>query len=89
MKPKFWTSYFKILVEPHYEGNDDEFAKYCQTPRKHRFQQFAVLNIKVAPNPILAQNMANLHNTVTGLLFTVFRWSICAYYVNNNLEFLL
>ena len=33
--------------------------------------------------------MTNLHNTVTGLLFTVFRWSIRAYYVNNNLEFLL
>ena len=155
MNPIFWNFYFKILVEPDYEGNDDqfakycqtpqnnrfqevfccwssvrhfgaltvkfapnpivaknmanflkhchrpfihcfplvylcEFAKYCQTPRKHRFQQFAVLNIKVEPNLILAQNMANLHNTVTGVLFTVLCCSICAYYyVNNNLEFLL
>ena len=30
--------------------------------------------------------MANLQNTVTGLLFTVFRWSICAYHVSSILE---
>ena len=38
IKRTFWNSYFKILVEPHYEGNDDQFAKYCQTLRNHRFQ---------------------------------------------------
>ena len=32
-------SYFKILVESHYERNDDQFAKYCQTPRNYRFQE--------------------------------------------------
>ena len=39
--------------------------------------------MKFAPNPILAKNMANFQNTVTGLLFTVFRWSICAYHVSS------
>jgi len=38
-KPTFWNSYFKILVEAHYEENDDWFPKYCQTPRNHRFQE--------------------------------------------------
>ena len=33
INPIFWNSYFEILVEPHYEGNDDQFAKHCQTPR--------------------------------------------------------
>ena len=43
--------------------------------------------MKFAPNRILAQNMANLQNTVKGLLFTVFRWSFCAYHVKNILVF--
>ena len=78
IKATFWNSYFKILVEPRYEQNDDIFAKYCQTPGNHHFQEvfccwsserhFGVLTIKFAPNPILAQNMANLQNTVTGLV---------------------
>ena len=99
IKPVFWNSYFKILAESHYQRNDDQFAKYCQTPRNHRFRElfccwslarhFGALTVKFAPNPILAQNMANLQTTVTGLLFTVFRWSIFAYYVPNILEFLL
>ena len=99
IKPTFWNCYFKILVEPHYEGNDDKFAKYCQTPWNHRFQQvfccwsserrFGALTVKFAPNSIVTQNMANLQNTLTGLLFTVFRWSICAYHVSNILESLL
>ena len=33
--------------------------------------------------------MANLQNTFKGLLFTVFRWSLCAYRVSNILESLL
>ena len=54
------NSYFKILVESHYEGNDDQFAKYCQTPRNHRFQEvfccwssvrhFGALTVKLVPN---------------------------------------
>ena len=96
IKTTFCNSYFKILVKPHYEGNDDQFAKYCQTPRNHCCQEvfccwssvrrFEALTVKFAPNAILAKNMANLQNTVTGLLFTVFRWSICAYHVSNILE---
>ena len=79
IKPVFWNSYFKILAESHYQRNDDQFAKYCQTPRNHRFQElfccwslarhFGALTVKFAPNPILAQNMANLQTTVTGLFF--------------------
>ena len=82
MKPIFWNSYFKILVESHYKGNDDQFTKYCQTPRNHRFQEvfcclssgrhFGVLTIKFATNPTVAQNMANFQNTVTGLFFPRF-----------------
>ena len=45
--------------------------------------------MKFEPNSIVAQNMANLRDTFTGLLFTVFRWSICAYHVSNILESLL
>ena len=96
IKPTFLNCYFKILVEPHYKGNDDQFAKYCQTPRNHRFQEvfcrwsserrFGALTAKFAPNSIVAQNMANLQNTVTGLLFTVFCWSICAHHVSNILQ---
>ena len=79
--------------------NDDQFAKYCQTPRNHRFQKviccwssqrhFGALTVKFALNPIVAQNMANFQNTVTGVFFTVFQWSICAYHVSNILESLL
>ena len=82
IKPTFWNSYYKILVEPHYEGSDDQFAKYFQMPRNHRFQEvcccwlsvrsFGALTVKFAPNPIVEQNMANLRNTVTGLLLTDF-----------------
>ena len=39
IKPTFWNSYFKILFERHYQGNDDQFPKYYQTPRNHRFQE--------------------------------------------------
>ena len=39
IKPTVWNSYFQILVEPHYEGNDDQFAKYCQTPQNMRFKK--------------------------------------------------
>ena len=99
IKTTFCNSYFKILVEPHYEGNDDQFAKYSQTPGNHRFQEvfccwsserhFGAPTVKFAPSPVVAQNMAKLQSTVTGLLFTVFRWSICAYHVSNILESLL
>ena len=99
IKPTFWNSYFKILIEPHYQGYDDQFKKYCQMPRNHSFQKkfscwssernFAVLTIEFVPNAILAQNMANMQNTVTGLLLTASRWSISAYHVRNILESLL
>ena len=62
IKPTFWTSSFKILVEPHYKGNDDQFAKYCQTPRNHRSQEvfccwlsvrhFAYLSVNSRQNPL-------------------------------------
>ena len=50
---------------------------------------FGAFTLKFAPNPIVTQNMANLQNTVTGLLFTVLQWSICAYHISNILESLL
>ena len=69
IKPTFWNCYFQILVEPHYDGNDEQFAKYCPTPRNNRFQEvfccwssvrhFGALTVKFAPNPIVAKNMAN------------------------------
>jgi len=93
-----WNRHFGTL-EAHYEGNDDQFAKYCQTPRNHRFQEvfccwsserhFGALTVQFAPDPFVAQNIANLPNIVTGLLFTVFRWSICAYHVSKILESIL
>ena len=92
----FWSSYGKILAESHYEANDNQFAKYCHTPRNNRFQQvflcwssrrnFWALTVKFPLSPIVAQNMANLKHTVTGLLFTVFRYFVCAYHVSNILE---
>ena len=99
IKPIFCNFQFKILVESHYKGNDDQFAKYCQTPRNHRFQEvfccwssgrhFGAVTVKFATNPIVAQNMANFQNTVTGLLFSVFRWSSCAYHGVLTMKFLL
>ena len=96
MKLTFWNLYFKVLIRPHYQGNDYQFTKYCQTPRNHRFQEvfcswssereFEVLTIKFAPNPIVAQNMANLQNTVTGILFIVFYSCFGTYHVSNILE---
>ena len=96
IRPSFWSSYGKIFAEPHYEATDNQFTKYCHTPRNHRFQQvfwcwsskriFWALTVKFALNPIVAQNMANLKHTVTGLLFTVFRYFLCAYHVSNILE---
>ena len=57
----FWNSYFKILAESHYQRNDDQFAKYCQTRRNHRFQElfccwslarhFAALTVKFFAEP--------------------------------------
>ena len=96
IKSTFWNSYFKILIKPHYQGYDDQFTRYCQTPLIHRFQEvfscwssyrkFGVFTIKFTSNPIVAHNMTNLKNTVTGFFFTVFRWSISAYYIRNILE---
>ena len=31
IKPIFWNSYFKILVEPHYEGNDDQLSNAAES----------------------------------------------------------
>ena len=39
IKLAFWDSYLKIIVEPHYKVNDDQFAKYYETPPNHRFQE--------------------------------------------------
>ena len=96
IKPRFCNSLFKILLYPHYQGYVDQFTKYCQTPRNHSFQEafccwssqqnFGVLTIEFVPNPILAQNMANMQTTVTGLLFTLFHLSIFAYHVPKILE---
>ena len=79
--------------------NDDSEAFDSILQICHRFQEVfccssserhsGALPVKSAPNPNVAQNMANLQNTVTGLLFTVFRWSVCLYHVSNVLESLL
>ena len=99
IKTTFWNSYFKIFIEPHYEGNDDQFAKYCLKASESSFPGSVMLLIimatfwssyyKICAEPILAQNMANLQNTVTRLLFTVFRWSTFAYHLRKILESLL
>ena len=74
-------------------------CKILSNATEYRFQEvfcfrlsrwhFGDLTVKFAPNPIVAYKMASFQNTVTGLLFTVFRWSICAYHVRNILESLL
>ena len=61
MKLTFWNLYFKVLIRPHYQGNDYQFTKYCQKRRNHRFQEvfccssserdFGVLTIKFAREP--------------------------------------
>ena len=99
IKASIWSPYGKNLAEPRYEKKNEQFAKYCHTPLNLRFYlifwcfssylHFGAFTVTCSLNPITAQNMGNLQNTATGLLFAVFRWSICAYHVSNFLEFLL
>ena len=95
----FATLTLKFLLNRITKETITNLQNTCQTPRNHRFQEvfccwsserhFGALTVKFASNPIVAQNIANLQNTVTDLLFTVFRWSTCAYHVSNTLESLL
>ena len=99
IKPVFWNSYFKILAESHYQRNDDQFAKYCQTRRNHRFQElfwcwslawhFAALTVKFARTPFWPKIWPICKPLSQAFFFSVFRWSIFAYYVPNILESLL
>ena len=63
------NSYFKILVESQYEGNDHQFAKYCQEGLGLTCQEvlccwlsvrhFEAVSVKFSPNPNVGQNMAH------------------------------
>ena len=72
----FWNSYFKILVEPHYEGNDDLFAKYTSLNLRfdHAFlcfpslSAFGAFTVKFSLNLITAQKMASLQKIVRRLI---------------------
>ena len=61
IKPTFLNCYFKILVEPDYDGNDDQFAKYCQTLRNHRFQGVLLLIIRATFWSSYSENGAKHH----------------------------
>ena len=72
----FWNSYFKILAEPHYEGNDDQFAKYTTLNLRfdHAFlcflslSAFGAFTVKFSLNRITAQKMAGLQKIVRRLI---------------------
>ena len=56
------NSYFKILVESQYEGNDHQFAKYCLSEVLCCWlsvRHFEAVSVKFSPNPIVSQNMAH------------------------------
>ena len=61
IKPTFLNCYFKILVEPDYDGNDSQFAKYCQTLRNHRFQGVLLLIIRATFWSSYSENGAKHH----------------------------
>ena len=61
IKPTFLNCYFKILVEPDYDGNDNQFAKYCQTLRNHRFQGVLLLIIRATFWSSYSENGAKHH----------------------------
>ena len=61
IKPTFLNCYFKILVEPDYDGNDDQFAKYCQTLRNHCFQGVLLLIIRATFWSSYSENGAEHH----------------------------
>ena len=61
IKPTFLNCYFKILVELDYNGNDDQFAKYCQTLRNHRFQGVLLLIIRATVWTFYSENGAEHH----------------------------
>ena len=74
IRVSFCTSYGKNLAELHYQPNEGQFAKYCPTPRNHRFplvfwcvsckQQFGALTVKFLLDQIMTHTMASLKNTV-------------------------
>ena len=90
IKQTLWNSYLKILVEPHYKRNDDQFAKYSQTLRNHRLQKvfcwwlsewhFGLLTVKFLLNQITTHKMASFENIVTRLRIIVLCYSYCAYH---------
>ena len=99
IKQTRWNSYFKFLVEPHYERNDDQLAKYSQTLRDHRLQKefcwwssewhFGLLIVKFLLNQITTHKMASLENVDTCLKIIVLCYSYCAYHQNDTFELLL
>ena len=96
IKQSFLNFYLKILVEPHYERNDDQFAKYSRRLRNHLLQKvfccwlsewhFGLLTVKFLLNQITTHKMASLKNIVTCLKIIVLSYSYCAYNQNDTFE---
>ena len=93
------SSYGKNTAKPGYDPKKKQFAKYCHTPLNIRVhlvfwwisskRHFGALTLKFFLNPITKETMTNLQNTVTRLLFTVFRSSVFTNRVSKILKSLL
>ena len=69
IKQTLWNSCLKILVEPHYERNHDQFAKYSQTLWDHGSKEgfcwwlsewhFGLLTVKFLLTQITTHKMAS------------------------------
>ena len=92
----FWSPYREIFVWPNYDSCDGQFKKYCQTLYNPRSLlvlwylpsegYFGALTVKLWVNPITAQKMANLQNTLRRLKIIVLSLSYGAYHQRDILE---
>ena len=96
IKQTLWNTYFKFLVDPHYERNHDQFANYSQTLRDHCSKEmfcwwssqwhFGLLTVKFLHNQITTHQLTSLKNIVTCLKIIVLCYSYCAYDQNDTFE---
>ena len=92
IKQTLWNSCLKFLVEPHYERNDDQFAKYSQTLRNHRLQKVFCLWLSewhfglLTVNQITTHKLGSLENIITCLKIIVLCYSYCAYDQNDTFK---
>ena len=88
IRPSIWSPYGKNVAQSRQDNKDDQYAKYCHTPRNISIHldfwcfsskgHFGTLALKFLLNPITNETITNLQNTVKRLGIIVFRRSFAA-----------